>query len=107
MEYVVDAAITTTESVLFDAVYIPGGKASIKALKENVKYTKFLNEAFKHCKAIAVDDEGEEFLKTTYAGQLANKDEAILINQTAESFKNAIKKHRNWNRMEAAEKVPG
>ena len=35
MEHEVDAAIDTTESVLFDAVYIPGGKKSSDALIEN------------------------------------------------------------------------
>ena len=101
----VDASIMTTESVLFDAVYIPGGMTSVKALEKNSKFIKFVNEAFKHCKAIAVDDEGEEFLKKTYAGKYTD-DKAILINNSAEKFKEAIQKHRNWDRREIAEKVP-
>src|SRR5690606_31210927 len=106
MEHKVDASIDTTESVLFDAIYIPGGKKSIKALKENAKYTKFVNEAFKHCKAIAADDEAEDFLKDTYAVKLAKNDKAILINEKPTAFKQAIQNHRNWERMETAEKVP-
>jgi catalase len=43
--------------VLFDAVYIPGGKKSVGMLQENSKFLKFINEAFKHCKAIAVKAE--------------------------------------------------
>lgn len=105
MEHKVDASIMTTESVLFDAVYIPGGKKSIQALGENSKYIKFVNEAFKHCKAIAVDDEGADFLKKTYAGKHTD-DKAILINEKAVAFKEAIQKHRNWDRMEIAESVP-
>ncbi|MDX1783602.1 MAG: catalase, partial [Aequorivita vladivostokensis] len=38
MEHPVDAAIMTTESVLFDAIYIPGGEKSIKALLKEGKY---------------------------------------------------------------------
>lgn len=105
MEHQVDAAIMTTESVLFDAVYIPGGKKSIKALTENSKFTKFVNEAFKHCKAIAVDNEGEDFLKNTFAGEHKD-DKAVLINAGAKAFKDAIKQHRNWDRLEIAENVP-
>lgn len=105
MEYKVDTSIMTTESVLFDAVYIPGGKKSIKSLGENAKYIKFVNEAFKHCKAIAVDGEGEEFLKQTYAGKHTD-DKAVLINEKATAFKEAIQNHRNWERMEIAEMVP-
>src|SRR5690606_12141845 len=59
IQHKVDASIMTTESVLFDAVYIPGGMKSITTLEKNSKFIKFVNEAFKHCKAIAVDDEGE------------------------------------------------
>src|SRR5690606_3114730 len=105
MEHKVDASIMTTESVLFDAVYIPGGKKSIQALGENVKYIKFVNEAFKHCKAIAVDGEGAEFLNKTYAGKHTD-DKAVLVNEKATAFKNAIQQHRNWDRMEIAETVP-
>ena len=63
IEHSVDASIMTTESVLFDAVYIPGGKKSIDALLKKSKFIKFINEAFKHCKAIAVDGEGERVLE--------------------------------------------
>ena len=72
---------------------------------ENAKYMKFVNEAFKHCKAIAVDGEGEEFLKQTYVGKHTD-DKAVLVNQKATAFKEAIQKHRNWERREVAEKVP-
>ena len=105
MEHKVDASIMTTESVLFDAVYIPGGMKSVKALAENAKFIKFVNETFKHCKAIATDDEGEEFLMKTYAGKHSD-DKAILINADATEFKKAIQNHRNWDRRYIAEKVP-
>jgi len=104
-EQKVDAAIATTESVLYDAIYVPGGKNSIKALKENAKYTKFINEALKHCKAIAADGEGVEFLETTYVSEF-KEDAAICLNSEPSKFINAMKQHRNWKRMPHADKIP-
>jgi len=105
MEHEVDAAIVTTESVLFDAIYVPGGKKSIDALLDEPKYKKFLNEAFKHCKAIAVDHEGESLLDETFIANHKD-DKAIFINDKPQAFMDAIAKHRNWDRMEIAAKVP-
>ena len=101
----VDAAIVTTESVLYDAVYVPGGKDSVNALQQNSKFTKFVNEALKHCKAIAGDNEGVEFLHTTYVADF-KEDAAICMNSDPSKFITAISKHRNWNRMKQAEKIP-
>lgn len=101
----VDAALMTTESVLFDAVYIPGGKESIESLMKQPKAKKFINEALKHCKAIAVDSEGEKLLEATYAKDFKN-DKAVFINGEASGFIAAIAKHRNWKREEAAMMIP-
>ncbi|MDT0295033.1 catalase [Mesonia ostreae] len=105
MKHEVDAAIMTTESVLYDAVYIPGGKESVEKLGEKSKFHKFINEAFKHCKAIAVDNEGEHILDETFVSK-HKEDKAIFINAKPELFIEAIKKHRNWDRMDIAESVP-
>ncbi len=106
MEHKVDAAIMTTESVLFDAVYIPGGQASIDALFENPKFIKFVNETFKYCKAIAVDNEAEELLEVTYVFDFKEDDEAVFINKSPKEFIAAIAKHRNWDREEMAQDIP-
>tara|TARA_R110002033_G_scaffold47786_7_gene93336 strand:+ start:47198 stop:49336 length:2139 start_codon:yes stop_codon:yes gene_type:complete len=104
MKHKVDAAIMTTESVLFDAVYVPGGKKSIEVLKKESKFVKFINEAYKHCKAIAANAEGEELIKITYVLQ-SKEDAAILINKTPKDFVNAISRHRNWDRMEVVKNI--
>ena len=103
-EHKVDASIMTTESVLFDAIYIPGGKKSVDALLSKSKFIKFINEAFKHCKAIAVDDEGEAVLDASAVADHKD-DKAIFINKNPNDFIKAIAKHRNWDRMEIAEDV--
>lgn len=105
MQHEVDASIDTVKSVLFDAVYIPGGKKSITKLKDNASIIKFVNEAFKHCKAIAADGEGEDLLKKTYISDHF-KDDAILVNSKPNAFVKAIAQHRNWKRMEVAKSIP-
>lgn len=99
------ASIETTESVLYDAIYIPGGQKSIDSLRETAKFIKFINEAFKHCKAISVDEEGERLLDDTVILNF-KRDEAVLVNKEPNEFVNAIAKHRNWERMEIAKSIP-
>ena len=52
----------TARSVLFDAVFVPGGKKSAKALQSNGEVIHFLEEAFKHGKPIGALGEGVEVL---------------------------------------------
>lgn len=106
MKHTVDHPINTTESVLFDAIYIPGGEKSIKNMTKNQKYIKFINEALKHCKAIAVDNEGEKLLDQSYAKNFKEDDDAIFINSKPQMFIEAIAKHRNWNRSSEATNIP-
>lgn len=106
MDHQVDAAIETTESVLFDAVYIPGGQKSIDGLLKKSKFLKFVNETFKHCKAIAVDGEGKQILQASLFVDYLQEDKAIFIDGNPSDFISAIAKHRNWDRMSVAEKIP-
>ncbi|MUP45621.1 catalase [Gramella sp. BOM4] len=101
----VDAALMTTESVVFDALYIPGGSESIDSLMEMAKAKKFINETIKHCKAIAIDSEAEKLFDETYGKQF-KKDDAIFINKAPEDFIKAIQMHRNWKREKEAKKIP-
>lgn len=104
-EVKVDESFLTTASVLFDAVFIPGGQQSVDALKEEMDAIHFVNEAFKHCKAIAATGEGVDFVKDTFAGK-AKDDKAVLLgDNVANDFIKAIAQHRNWDR-ETARKVP-
>ena len=105
MEHTVDASIMTTESVLYDAVYIPGGQKSIDALIKKSKFIKFVNEAYKHCKAIAVDKEGEKVLNKSAIVNY-KEDKAIFINGAASDFISALAHHRNWERMAKTEDIP-
>lgn len=107
----VNQSFLTGASVLFDAVYIPGGEKSSLALQNNPDAINFVDEAYKHCKAIAADGEGAEMLNKTDAGikikENADKNnpvKGVLINRNQKEFINAIAQHRFWER-EKAENV--
>jgi len=55
---------TSGGSVMYDAVFIPGGAESIAALRNQGDAVHFVNEAFRHCKAIAASGEGVDLLLT-------------------------------------------
>jgi catalase len=107
----------TTASVLYDAVYVPGGTNSVATLEAEPDAVHFLNEAFKHCKAIAADRQALQVLKATYFGRKLPEDnsdetvamEGIIIQKDAdtlsEQFISAIARHRFWER-EKPRKVP-
>jgi len=103
-----DFSFLTTASVLFDAVYIPGGSVSIDMLTTEADAYHFIDEAFRHCKAIAASGEGINFVSNTYAGKAKNDEAVILendVNNVVKSFISAVAKHRNWER-ETLRRIP-
>jgi catalase len=105
-------SLLTTASVFYDAVFVPAGKKSIDTLALQPEAIHFLNEAYKHCKAIALAGEAEALLAHTYFGRDAKNDKstdaALLFGDSAkmtDQFISAIAQHRNWER-EKARKVP-
>jgi catalase len=109
----VDKNLMTVSSVLYDAVYVPGGKNSIAALAGEADAVYFINQAYKHCKAIAVDLEAEPFIaKTNLADLLKSKKglPGFVFSPKKKDvlpalFIAAIKQHRFWER-ETMPKVP-
>ncbi|MNI61667.1 hydroperoxidase II [compost metagenome] len=107
----------TAASVLYDAVYLPGGTNSVATLEAEANAIHFLNEAFKHCKAIAADEQALQVLEATYfykklpaeytketvlrEGVVVSGDIAKLI----DLFKEMIALHRFWDR-ENPRKIP-
>lgn len=116
-EIKVDKSFLTAASVLFDAVYVPGGTNSVAAIEAEPDAIHFLNEAFKHCKAIAADADALSVLKSTYFGAKIPEEyqktsemlEGVLIGEDTDElsseFINAIAMHRFWKR-EKRNKVP-
>lgn len=108
----VDQSFLTAASVLFDAVYIPGGKGGIQNLLAEADPLHFIDEAYRHCKAIAIDGEAIDLFEATYASRklpkkLSEKDAekmGIIINGSPKEFIAAIAQHRFWVREK--KKVP-
>jgi len=99
-----DQSFLTAASVLFDAVYVPDGQQSANALQAEPDAILFINEAYKHCKAIAADGAGAKLLNATNAGMKSpgNKEGAktngVLVDGSPKSFIAAIAQHRFWER---------
>ncbi len=112
-EILVDKTFLTSSSVFYDAVYVPSGGESINALLEEADAIHFLNQAYKHCKAIAADDGAKQLLEATYFGKKLSADgkneSGVVIGKDAaavsKSFIEAIAQHRFWER-EKPRKVP-
>jgi len=110
----VDQSFLTAASVLFDAVYIPDGSKGGAALQGEPDAIHFVNEAYKHCKAIAADGAGAKFLQTTAVRvktqdksevEKSNAATGVLVNRSPKEFIDAISQHRFWER-EKLRKVP-
>jgi catalase len=109
-----DFSFLTGSSVLFDAVYVPGGEASVETLKTEPEVVNFLNEAYRHCKTIAATGAGVELLNASDAGEDAaggnsGGDELVInkgvitsrdanVDGVATEFIKAIAQHRHWER---------
>ncbi|TKB58067.1 MAG: catalase [Nitrospira sp.] len=111
----IDFSFLTSSSVLFDAVYIPGGDKSIQALQQEDDAIEFVKEAYKHCKTIAATGAGGRFVRMTCLGRdLAGgsehegvqntEDEGLIIGKendtrgVASKFIDAMAHHRHWAR---------
>ena len=92
-------------SVIFDAVFVPGGAASIKALSTNGVALHYVLEAYKHLKAIALQGEAKQLLDVLKlevdAGLIVGADAKLT-----QAFFAAIGQHRVWDREEKAKAVP-
>lgn len=112
-----DESFLTAASVLYDAVYVPGGANSVATLEAEANAVHFLNEAFKHCKAIAADEQALQVLQSTYfhkklpaeySKETVLREGIIVSADTAkltELFKQMIAQHRFWER-ENPRKIP-
>jgi catalase len=112
-ELKVDFRLRTVGSVLFDALYIPGGKQSVAALSKEAPAALFVNESYMHCKAIAASGDGVSFVQNSLqrGGLPSALPEDVLtaangvVTDTAggtklmKNFIEVMKNHRVWNRL--------
>jgi catalase len=105
-----DFSFLTASSVLFDAVYVPGGEASVAALENEDDAVNFIAEAYKHCKTVAASGAGVQLLEsanvlTKPAGEKAETAQPGVIisgdqnyRQLSAAFIEAMAQHRHWER---------
>ena len=116
-------SLLTVKSVLFDAVLVPGGEASVEALGANPDARDFVDEAYKHFKPVGALGEGVELLRAaginhemlTSPGRRNGKTGGrfgVVIGEGSdtrgfvEQFSQAVAQHRHWGRAEAGQPVP-
>ncbi|HMR18202.1 MAG TPA: catalase, partial [Sphingobacterium sp.] len=102
-EVEVQHSYLTDASVLYDAFYTPDGDSVMK-LADNPDYLQFINEGYRHCKALAFAKGAEELAKKTFI----EKDNGVVFeskDNLTDDFIHAMKQHRIWER-EKSRKVP-
>ncbi|MBW7676337.1 catalase [Chryseobacterium chendengshani] len=96
-------SITSTASVSFDALYVCSGEKSAKELMHPERkpiVTEFINEAYKHCKAIYFGKDTDEIYNASNVSKKKHEDPAIITSGADDSdnrFISAIANHRVWD----------
>lgn len=96
----------TEASVCYDAFYTPDGD-SVAVLEAEPDYFQFINEGFRHCKAVAFAKGAEKLIAGSYLKD-KEKDAGFILeskNNLTQDFIKAMKGHRVWDR-EVARKIP-
>ena len=114
----VDKNHVTTASLMYDAVFVPGGDKAVEKMMHMGDVLHFIKEAYKHCKTIAAVGAGTALIEacqlpellvfdkvSTDKGVVSSKDEGD-INKVIEQFKKAMLKHRHWEREKHKDMIP-
>ncbi len=111
-----DESYLTAASVLFDAFFVPGGAASVEALKGQGDALHFIQEGFRHAKPIGATGEGVDFLHESrlpgidLSDSEMTSDKGVVTARNgmdgfADAFTKAIAQHRHFDR-EKKDQVP-
>lgn len=111
----VDKSLLSAASIMYDAVFVPGGPQSVATLQQSGDALHFVSEAFKHAKPIGAAGAGADLLLSagiarapangqTPAADLQKLD-GVIVDQAARSlnglaarFIEAMKQHRFFSR---------
>jgi len=106
----IDKTMATAPSLFYDAVYIPGGAASVSALCSSAAAVRYVRQAFDHAKAVGATREGIELLTAAGVslpptGRDGVAEEFGVVVATdgsleafAASWVEAIRQHRHFER---------
>jgi catalase len=115
-DVVATKTLANCSSVLFDAVYVPGGEQSVQTLMQQGDARRFIDEAYKHGKAIAATGEGVDLVMAAEIGEMLKNDGAFVATfasqgvildkdnskkDVVQQFINAVAQHRFRNRTQA------
>jgi catalase len=104
-------------SVLYDAVLVAGGRASVDKLRANGTAMRYVTEAYKHCKPLAAIGDGVELLREAPLNHAPLSDNGLTaelgvvtlanpngddLAEFAAALTDAITAHRYYDRQVAA-----
>ena len=100
-------SLLTVSSVLFDAIFVPGGEGSTAELRRHPAAYGFVAEAYSHAKPVAACGSSADFARNAVrsaAPEDTGADEAFVLSEGGisteglDQFVAAISAHRNWDR---------
>lgn len=100
----VDKTLLTTASVMYDAVYVPGGAGSIASLRLNGDALHFVEETYRHYKPLAATNAGTALLTAALAASVPDvlSEPGVIAGTSPDTagaaFVSALIQHRFWNR---------
>lgn len=119
----VDKIYLNAGSIMYDAVYIPGGRQHIDNLITQGDALHFVNEAFKHAKTLGASNEAVDLFDASSIhgvstaipesqGQVVSSLGVVTTRNSsdmssfAQEFINGIAQHRHWMRQSLKDMVP-
>jgi catalase len=103
-----DKTFFNCASVLVDAVSTVGGKKCVENLSNIPEAIHFIDEAYKHCKAIGFDTDSKSLIEETHLSKklkLENGNKGVTTDGNVSEFLKNVGQHRFWER-ESIRKVP-
>ncbi|MGD6776098.1 catalase [Sutcliffiella horikoshii] len=98
VELEVDHTFLTCDSVLFDALYVVGGKEVDRKFDRETTY--FVEEAYDHFKPIGATHDGKQWLEKLEVSGAPGVVLTDEVDQFVSGFVDAVSAHRHWEREE-------
>ncbi|MFN8075777.1 MAG: catalase [Kineosporiaceae bacterium] len=105
------ASLLTAKSVQYDATFVPGGAAAATALAGNGDAVQWIEETFRHHKALGAAGEARTLVQGVLSrlGDAAGRQPGVVLDASgaavAGAFVTALAAHRHWDRLVAP--IPG